>query len=170
MLKTPKLSKKDFNSMNVEKNSEDYFPMLTLAPEIMSCILSHFTQNQVLKLRLVNQKLKNLVDELYGFRFVIYDEPERLNGIQKLKCEKITVWKLILPLESHLFDFPSYLKIIEINGPVTELNLQKLISPCVNLEKFSIIRRANYPWILNLRDTPSLANLKKLKILLLNCE
>ena len=73
-------------------------------------------------------------------------------------------------MESHLFDYPSYLKTIEISGPITTGNLQLIISPCVNLEKFSIVRRANYPWVLNLRDTPALADLKKLKYLLLNCE
>jgi len=60
--------------------SQDSFPLLSLAPEIISSITSQLDQGQILRLRLVCRQLKSLIDELYGFRFNISDELGRLNG------------------------------------------------------------------------------------------
>ena len=62
------------------------------------------------------------------------------------------------------------MKTIKICGPIQECILQKLITSALNLEHLTVTRRANYPKILNQRDTPELVNLTRLKYLRLNSE
>lgn len=128
-------------------------------------------QRQVQSLRLVCRQWLEEVDQFYEFAFSIYDTTSNLSLIKTLRCRECIIWKLTRDLKSEeLFLHPSYIKVVKVFGPTSAENLKNLISSCTNLEHLTMTRRANYPWILNLQDTPALSNLTELRFLRLNSE
>jgi len=128
-------------------------------------------QRSVPTLRLVCRQWREEIDQFYEFSLNIYDTTTNLGLIKNLRCRECTIWKLTQKLDTpSLFEHPAYLKVVKIYGPTSAENLQNLISASTNLEHLTLTRRANYPWFLNLQDTPSLTNLNELRYLRLNSE
>lgn len=139
--------------------------------QIRAKILNMINQRQVPSLRLVGKQWRDEVDQFYEFSFSIYDTTSNLSLIKNLRCRECIIWKLTRDLKSEaLFQHPSYIKVIKVFGPTSAENLKNLISSTLNLEHLTMTRRANYPWVLNLQDTPALNNLNELKFLRLNSE
>lgn len=117
-------------------------------------------------LRSVCRQWKDELDQFYEYTCNIYDINPKLEYFRRVRCREVVIWKLIVPIPyNSLFLHPAYLKVIKVYGPTSAENLRHLISTAINLEQLIMTRRANYPWILNMKDTPALANLKQLKLL-----
>ncbi|CAL8117920.1 unnamed protein product [Orchesella dallaii] len=161
----------DLDSSSSDSDQNDRFPVMLLPVEIRAKILNMISQRQVPSLRLVSKQWRDEVDQFYEFAFNIYDTTSNLSLIRNLRCRECVIWKLTKDLKSEsLFNHPSYLKVIKVFGPTSAANLKNLISCSTNLEHLTMTRRANYPWILNLQDTPALSNLTELRYLRLNSE
>lgn len=139
--------------------------------QIRGCIYNKLPQRNVPDLRIVCKQWASEVDELYEYTVNLWDTPSKLNRIYGLRVRNCTIWKFTATLSTPtLLKHSNFLKILKIAGPVSASNLQTLIANSEFLEQLTVSRRGNFPWILNMIDTPELAKLKYLKYLRLHSE